>query len=75
MEHEPVDHQFSDCCPSSQKDLAAGEDIARCPSCSLYVQVIYDQVQEEVLCCVHRQPLHCTILNRLCARLKGGTVP
>ena len=28
-----------------QKELADGEDIARCPSCSLYVQVIYDQVR------------------------------
>lgn len=26
----------------SMDDLAAGEDIARCPSCSLYITVIYD---------------------------------
>ena len=28
-----------------QDELLAGEDIARCPSCSLFVQVIYDQVK------------------------------
>ncbi len=27
-----------------QDELLAGEDIARCPSCSLFVQVIYEQV-------------------------------
>lgn len=25
-----------------QEELAAGEDIARCPSCSLYITVIYN---------------------------------
>ena len=37
-------------CCALQKDLAAGEDIARCPSCSLYVQVIYDQVKIRLSC-------------------------
>eukprot|EP00884_Botryococcus_braunii_P001996 jgi/Botrbrau1/11798/Bobra.0224s0005.1 len=26
----------------SKEDLAAGEEIARCPSCSLYITVIYN---------------------------------
>ena len=26
-----------------QEELAAGEEIARCPSCSLYLLVIYNQ--------------------------------
>eukprot|EP00890_Picochlorum_soloecismus_P002629 jgi/Picsp_1/3367/NSC_06205-R1_diphthamide biosynthesis protein 3 len=29
----------------SLEELAAGEEIARCPSCSLYVQVIYDPAE------------------------------
>ena len=37
-------HNLNTCSVLVQKELAAGEDIARCPSCSLYVQVIYDQV-------------------------------
>ncbi|BDA45821.1 g10137 [Coccomyxa elongata] len=32
------------------KELAAGEDIARCPSCSLYVQVIYDEAAIAAKC-------------------------
>ena len=31
-------------CVLLQDELLAGEDIARCPSCSLFIQVIYDQV-------------------------------
>ncbi|KAK9904231.1 hypothetical protein WJX75_007346 [Coccomyxa subellipsoidea] len=34
----------------SLKELAAGEDVARCPSCSLYVQVIYDQAAIAAKC-------------------------
>ena len=26
--------------------MLAGEDIGRCPSCSLFIQVIYDQVKQ-----------------------------
>lgn len=26
----------------SVEELAAGEDIAKCPSCSLYIAVVYD---------------------------------
>ena len=29
----------------SQEELAAGEEIARCPSCSLYITVVYDPVR------------------------------
>lgn len=28
-----------------QEQLAAGEEIAHCPSCSLYITVIYDPVR------------------------------
>jgi diphthamide biosynthesis protein 3 len=28
-----------------QEELQAGEEIARCPSCSLYITVVYDQVR------------------------------
>jgi hypothetical protein len=33
------------CCCVLQEQLKAGEEIARCPSCSLYITVIYDQVR------------------------------
>lgn len=29
----------------SQKQLAAGDEIATCPSCSLIIRVVYDQVR------------------------------
>lgn len=29
-----------------QEELAAGEEIARCPSCSLYITVVYDPVSK-----------------------------
>lgn len=32
-----------------QEDLENGEEVATCPSCSLIVKVIYDQVSETVL--------------------------
>ena len=35
----------SNCGCSSQKEMLAGEDIGRCPSCSLFIQVIYEQVK------------------------------
>ncbi|KII84848.1 hypothetical protein PLICRDRAFT_117435 [Plicaturopsis crispa FD-325 SS-3] len=34
----------------SRQQLAAGEDVAICPSCSLVVRVVYDQVR--AMCCV-----------------------
>ena len=30
-----------------QEELAAGEEIARCPSCSLYITVVYDPVSSQ----------------------------
>ena len=36
---------FSSGC-SLQKEMLAGEVIGRCPSCSLFIQVIYDQVSQ-----------------------------
>jgi hypothetical protein len=34
-----------------QEELARGEDIAHCPSCSLTVVVIYNQVPDDVPTC------------------------
>lgn len=31
-------------CLPMQEELKSGEDIARCPSCSLYITVVYDPV-------------------------------
>ncbi|KAH1000819.1 hypothetical protein HUJ04_013103 [Dendroctonus ponderosae] len=30
----------------TKEDLFAGEEVARCPSCSLIIKVIYDRVSE-----------------------------
>lgn len=34
-------------CLALQEELRGGEDIARCPSCSLYITVIYDPVSSQ----------------------------
>lgn len=31
-------------------DMRDGEDIARCPSCSLMIRIIFDQVRGEIPC-------------------------
>lgn len=46
----------------SLEELAAGEEVAKCPSCSLYVRVIYDPEDfKEPACasgCWPRSPSH-----------------
>lgn len=50
---DPVAKVFHSPCPCgdrfqiTRKQLAAGEDTATCPSCSLIVRVIYDQMDWE----------------------------
>ena len=44
----PPPPSFSSLLPL-QEDLIAGEDIARCPSCSLIITVIYDPAEIEAL--------------------------
>ncbi|CAL5220244.1 g2224 [Coccomyxa viridis] len=49
MDWDQEMHGYTYSCPCGDlfqitvDELLAGEDIARCPSCSLFVQVIYDQ--------------------------------
>jgi len=50
----------------AQEELFDGEDVARCPSCSLIVRVIYDPVKKTCFffffakCCVFSDSRHCT---------------
>ncbi|CAI2729282.1 unnamed protein product [Schistosoma spindalis] len=50
MEYDEESETYSYPCPCgdrfliTKEDLLCGDDIARCPSCSLYVRVIYDMV-------------------------------
>ena len=48
MDWRPQEKKFFYPCPCGDKfqitfeDLLSGEDIARCPSCSLIIRIIYD---------------------------------
>ncbi|CAH8506004.1 unnamed protein product [Schistosoma turkestanicum] len=48
MEYDKETETYSYPCPCgdrfliTKEDLLSGDDIARCPSCSLYIRVIYD---------------------------------
>jgi diphthamide biosynthesis protein 3 len=49
MEYDESSQTYTYPCPCgdqfivSEQELIDGEDIARCPSCSLYIRVIYDR--------------------------------
>ena len=49
MEYDGSSRTYTYPCPCgdqfmvSEQELVNGEDIARCPSCSLYIRVIYDR--------------------------------
>ena len=49
MVYDPVDYSYSYPCPCGDKfritleELHDGEDIAKCPSCTLRIMVIYDE--------------------------------
>ncbi|KAH8876455.1 DPH3 [Schistosoma japonicum] len=48
MEYDKESETYSYPCPCgdrfliTKEDLLSGDNIARCPSCSLYIRVIYD---------------------------------
>nr|CAX69827.1 DPH3 homolog (CSL-type zinc finger-containing protein 2) [Schistosoma japonicum] len=48
MEYDEESETYSYPCPCgdrfliTKEDLLSGDNIARCPSCSLYIRVIYD---------------------------------
>mmetsp|Transcript_3090 Transcript_3090/g.5068 ORF Transcript_3090/g.5068 Transcript_3090/m.5068 type:complete len:100 (+) Transcript_3090:171-470(+) len=49
MDYDPVDYMYTYPCPCGDKfripleELWDGEDIAKCPSCTLRILVIYDE--------------------------------
>ena len=43
-------------CPGVQAELVAGESIARCPSCSLFIEVVYEEQQLQKLGNAHPSP-------------------
>ena len=48
-------------CDMFQQELQDGEDVARCPSCSLIIRVIYDLASQHF---VVYDRLHCYLHNR-----------
>lgn len=54
-----------------QEELRAGEEIARCPSCSLYITVVYDPVSSRL---TKRHVHACWVCRRGRDRVhEGGT--